>query len=387
MVDGDQNFVSYTIVQPGADLVAISKSLKDKVASLHPQGLLVKVHAAGVCHTDVHQWRGGYEVSGLEKIDFAQRASYGYPKVPGHEISGTVHALGSALTADKCLLSVGDRVTVFPWIGCNECCACEDDAAAYCTRQAQEIGLAADGGYAEYVSLPHYKFAVKLPESISHDLGATLGCSCLTAYNALAASIPVLAKAGKYKPSAKLGVVGVGGLGQWALSLAKKLLSVPNLTVVGFDINSDKLDQLARKGLVDMTITIDKEQPVDKVVEDARTVCDGNLDAIIDFVNVPMTFNFSVRLLESNGALVPVGLHGSGCGEIPTLFLPLKRQCIIGLQTGNLSDFKEVVSFVDKHQSVLRMPLLVRYALQDCSQVLKDLERGAISGRAVLEVS
>ena len=387
MAGGSDRFLSYTIVRPGADLVAISNSLKEKVSSLRPKGLLVKVHAAGVCHTDVHQWSGGYNISGSETVNFTQRAGYGYPKVPGHEISGTVYALGSALASEKCILSVGDRVAVFPWIGCDECEACDDDAAAYCTGQAQEIGMCTDGGYAEYVALPHYKYAVKLPDGISYDLASTLGCSGLTAYNALATAMPCLANASKYKPKAKLGVVGVGGLGQWTLSLAKNFLSIPNLFIVGCDVDSNKLDRLAREGLLDSTVTMDRTQPVEKLVSSALSRCGGELDAVIDFVNVPLTFNFSVRLLGRRGVLVPVGLHGSGCGEVPTLFLPLHKLSIIGVQVGNLADFKEVVAFVGKHQEALKMPLLVKYSFSDCSQALKDLDKGTIAGRAILQVS
>lgn len=378
---GEETCVSFAIETPGEDLVRRDDRLNDKISSLPPDGVLVKVCVAGVCHSDVHQWRGGFQLSETEDLQFSKPSV-----VPGHEISGTVFALGSALTAEKCGLQVGDRVAVYPWIGCGNCKPCETEQDTSCAMYPvgnRALGIDVDGGYAQYTTVPHYRYIAKIPSSVSHEVGATLGCSCLTAYNALQAALPTVEKAGCFLPKVLVGVLGVGGLGQWALTLARQVFEGKNVTLVAVDVRKDKLDHVEQQKLVDKCVLIDPSNPVEETAEKVGMDVEDDFNVIMDFVNNPTTFELSLNLLANGGSLVSIGLFG-GTASLKLPLIPVQRLKITGIQTGSLKDFKEVVTFVQAHP--FSPPPFSYYELSEATKALEDVEKGRISGRGVLKI-
>lgn len=383
LIMGEESFVSYVVAGPGEDLVCRNDRLAEKISALPPEGVLVKVHIAGVCHSDVHQWRGGFQLSETEDLPFSAPAV-----VPGHEVSGTVVALGSALSSEKCALEKGDRVAVFPWVGCGECKPCEAEEYTACLGPPEEhrvFGINVDGGYAEYVTVIDYRFVAKIPSNVSYEVGATLGCSCLTAYNALKAALPTVEKAARFAPSVAVGILGTGGLGQWALALARHVFEEHNVTLVAIDVRKEKLDYVLKRKLVDKILLIDPSKEPEETVEEAAKLIGGDFHVIMDFVNNPATFGFAQGVLSNGGGLVTVGLFG-GTGEVQLPLIPLQRLRITGVQTGSLSDFREVVKFVGQAHPISPPPF-THYKLSEATQALKDVEKGKVAGRGVLKVS
>ena len=382
VVMGEESFVSYVVAGPGEDLVCRNDRLNEKISALPPEGVLVKVHIAGVCHSDVHQWRGGFQLSETEDLPFSAPSV-----VPGHEVSGTVMALGSALSSAKCDLQEGDRVAVFPWVGCGQCKPCEAEEDIFCLGDPEErrvFGINVDGGYSEYATVVDHRYVAKIPPSVSFEVGATLGCSCLTAYNALKAALPTVEKAARLAPSVAVGVLGTGGLGQWALTLARQVFAGNNVTLVAIDVRKEKLEYVLQQKLVDKILQLDPSKPIEETIEEAETLIGGEFHVVMDFVNNPATFGLAQGVLCNGGGLVTVGLFG-GTAELQLPLIPLQRLKITGVQTGSLADFREVVKFVQSHS--ISPPPFTHYKLSEATQALRDVEKGKVAGRGVLKVS
>ncbi len=128
--------------------INISKPKSDQV--------LVKVESAGVCHSDLHLWEGGY--AGPQGV-FMKVEDRGvkFPLTPGHEIAGTVEELGESVIG----FSKGDKVLVYPWIGEGTCPACRVAEENLCDAP-RSLGVYQDGGYSEMVLVPSHKYLVNL---------------------------------------------------------------------------------------------------------------------------------------------------------------------------------------------------------------------------------
>src|SRR6476660_4724567 len=251
--------------------------------------VLVKVHSSGVCHSDIHVWEGGYEgPHGL----FLKTTDRGvkYPLTPGHEVAGTIDSLGEQVDG----FSKNEKVLVFPWIGEGLCPACRDGEENLCDNP-RSLGVYTDGGYAEYVLVPSYKYLVKIEDDMDMNASATLSCSALTAYGAV--------KNTSLKPDDNVVIVGAGGLGLMAMQLAK---AVTGSKVIAMDLDDEKLEA-AKKNGADSVINSKKEDPVKAVMELTGKM---GADAVIDFVNASKTVEADMQFLRRRAKLVLVGLFG-----------------------------------------------------------------------------
>jgi len=163
-----------------AQIIEPNKPLKiSEIDTPSPTGkqVLIKVKAVGVCHSDLHLWEGGYDTGdGFMKVT---DRGVQFPVTPGHEIVGTVSEIGDSVTG----IEVGDDVLVYPWIGCGKCPTCEKGDTNLCDAP-QSLGVFQDGGYAEYLLVPDFKFLIKI-SGIDLEGAASLACSGLTAYTAV----------------------------------------------------------------------------------------------------------------------------------------------------------------------------------------------------------
>jgi alcohol dehydrogenase/propanol-preferring alcohol dehydrogenase len=144
-----------------------------------PQGseVLLRVSHCGVCHSDVHLHDGYFDLGGGDKLDLGR--SIQPPRTLGHEIAGTVVALGPAAKG----VAVGDRRVAFPWIGCGECGLCAAGQEHLCNRP-QALGVNRDGGFADHVLVPHARYLIDYG-SLPAEQACTYACAGLTAYSAL----------------------------------------------------------------------------------------------------------------------------------------------------------------------------------------------------------
>src|SRR5438105_11571218 len=119
-----------------------------------PQGeeVLLRVEAAGVCHSDVHIWDGHFDLGEGKQISLASRGVQ-LPFTMGHEIAGEVAALGPQASG----VEIGDKVVAYPWIGCGQCAACQKGEELLCLRP-RTLGTRVAGGYGTHVLVPHRRY-------------------------------------------------------------------------------------------------------------------------------------------------------------------------------------------------------------------------------------
>jgi len=346
-----------------ARIVKPNESLEvQQLETPKPRGsqVLIRVESSGVCHSDIHLWEGGYEGPGGQLLKTTERGVK-YPLTPGHEIAGIVDTLGEEAEG----FAKKDKVLVYPWIGEGLCPACRIGQENLCDKP-RSLGVYTDGGYAEYVLVPSYKYLLKIDEQMETNASATLSCSALTAYGAV--------KNTNLKPDDNVVIVGAGGLGLMAMQLAK---AVTGSKVIAMDLDDEKLGA-AKKNGADNVINSKKEDPVKAVMELTNKL---GADAVIDFVNASKTVEADMQFLRRRAKLVLVGLFG-GELKLSLVSMPTRAYRLIGSYTGTLSDMVELVSLA--RRGVIKPLVSNRFKLDQATEALTLLKEGKIIGRGVI---
>ncbi|MHA1569597.1 MAG: alcohol dehydrogenase catalytic domain-containing protein [Alphaproteobacteria bacterium] len=345
---------SYQIADFGAPL-----ALAEGVAPT-PTGteVRVKIHACGVCHSDVHLWDGYFDLGGGRRIEVPPPGTL--PLTPGHEIVGEVAALGPDATG----IAPGARRLVFPWIGCGDCALCRAGDEHLCNRP-RALGVNRDGGYADHVLVPHPRYLLDF-EGIDEALAATCACSGLTAYSALK-------KVGRLEAGQSLLIVGAGGVGLAGVRLARAVTGVAPIVA---DIDADRRAAARDAGAADVIDSSEKGAAKELI---GRT---GGVAAAIDFVGAESSAGFGDRVLAKGGKLIVVGLFG-GELRLSLPLIPMRAVTICGSYVGSLADLAELLDLV-RETDLPPMPLAER-PLAEATATLKDLRAGNITGRVVLK--
>ena len=346
---------SARILEPNEPL-SISESETPK-----PEGdqVLVKVNSVGVCHSDLHLLEGGYDLGDGQFMKVTDRGVK-YPVTPGHEIVGTVEAIGNNVSS----IEKGDQVLVFPWIGCGECPACKVKNENLCDTP-KSMGVFQDGGYSDYALIPSFKYLAKL-DGVDPDAATSLACSGLTAFTAIK-------KANQNSPEF-LVIIGAGGLGLMGVQIAK---AITDAKIICVDLDDQKLNTAKEMG-ADYIINSKDSETSQKIM----SICnDKGADSVVDFVNAPPTVKLDFAVLRKRGNLVLVGLFG-GSIELSLVTIPLKSLTIQGAYTGNYDDMVELLALARK--GIINPVISKRYTLDDANTALGDLKARKIIGRAVI---
>jgi alcohol dehydrogenase len=239
-------------------------------------GVVISVKATGLCRSDWHGWMG-------------HDPDIKLPHVPGHELAGTIAAVGRDVRRFK----VGDRVTV-PFVsGCGHCMECRSGNQQVCEEQFQP-GFTHWGSFAEYVAIDYAdQNLVHLPEEISYETAASLGCRFATSFRAVVDQ-------GRLQGGEWLAVHGCGGVGLSAIMIGAAL----GANVVAIDIAEDKLALAKALGA---SVTIDSRSVAD-VSEAVREVTGGGAHVSVDALGHPQTCCNSILNLRRRGRHVQVGL-------------------------------------------------------------------------------
>jgi alcohol dehydrogenase, propanol-preferring len=171
--------------------------------------VVVAVKAAGVCHSDLHIWEGGFDLGGGRRLTLKDRGVQ-LPLTLGHETVGEILSIGPNVTDRK----VGEMCLVYPWIGCGVCRVCRNGYENLCMKP-RCLGIHCDGGYSNQLLVPHSKYLVPL-EGLDPVTAAPLACSGVTTYSALK-------KLGSLIRDELVLVIGAGGLGLMCVSILKAM--------------------------------------------------------------------------------------------------------------------------------------------------------------------
>jgi propanol-preferring alcohol dehydrogenase len=321
--------------------------------------VLVRVESCGICHSDIHLWEGGY-AGPQGKFMSVKDRGVEFPLTPGHEIAGRVKEVGQSVSGFK----EGDKVLVYPWIGEGTCPACRVGEENLCDSP-RTLGIYQDGGYAEEVIVPSYRYLINIGDMDVHSAGL-LACSGLTSYTAVNKSQAL--------PSENLLVVGTGGLGLMAIQIAK---AVTNSNVIALDIDDEKLEEAQKNGA--NKVINSKTADAIKTIKDLTG--GQGIEAIIDFVNNDKTASDAIKMLRKRGKLIMVGLYG-GSFELGLATVPLRAFTLTGAYTGNFADLVELIALAKSGK--IKPVVAKRVGLDDINNTLEELKEGKIAGRAVL---
>ncbi|MFD3376093.1 MULTISPECIES: zinc-dependent alcohol dehydrogenase family protein [unclassified Streptomyces] len=260
-----------------------------------PHGVVVRVAATGLCRSDWHGWQG-------------HDPDITLPHVPGHELAGTVEAVGGLVTGWR----PGDRVTAPFVCACGSCPSCAAGDQQVCERQTQP-GFTHWGSFAEFVALDHADVnLVAVAEELSFGTAASLGCRFATAFRAVVAQ-------GRAAPGEWVAVYGCGGVGLSAVMIA----AAAGARVVAVDLSPRALE-LARQFGAAECVEASRDAGPEETAEAVRELTGGGAHLSLDALGSPATCAASVGSLRRRGRHVQVGL----LPRDPTL--PMSR--VIGLE-------------------------------------------------------
>jgi propanol-preferring alcohol dehydrogenase len=318
-----------------------------------PGQVLLKVAAVGVCHSDLS----------IQAQGPGMPPARSFPLVPGHEISGHVHALGEGVTG----FEVGDAVGVWSGWGDRTCVVCRSGYEHLCPN-IQFPGVVVDGGWADYMVIPHADYLVPLGD-LDPILAAPLADAGLTAFGAVSKILPLLTDA-----DSSVMVIGAGGLGQFAIKYFKALTSA---TVIAVDVEESKRS---------IALEIGADHAFDSraadVADQIRGVTTDGLGvtAALDFVGIDATMGLAGELVVPRGRITLVGIGG---GSLPFGYGSTQQEVQLSTSTlGTREDFKEVIRLAREHGIMTED--VTRYALEDANQALADLAENKIPHRAAL---
>ena len=321
-------------------LVQIGSPLEEQdvpLPNFGPRDVLIRVKAAGICHSDVH-YRGG--VSPLKSL----------PLTLGHEISGEVESVGGAVEK----FAKGDRVCVHYLATCGQCNFCRDGVEQFCTS-VQMIGKDRDGGYAEFVVVPE-RSVFRLPDEIPFEQGAILMCSSATSLHALN---KVRLRAGE-----TVAVFGVGGLGISAVQLAQ---SFGAARVFAVDINPNKLKLAESYGAI--PVNASSHDPVEQI----QSLTNGRgVDVALELIGLPLTMRQAVQSLGTLGRVALAGITAKTFAVAPYAEVINKEAEIIGVSDHLASELPSLLELtrtgkLDLSRGIIRTVSLEASAVNDVS--------------------
>jgi len=243
------------------------------IPAVGAKDILVRVKAAGICHSDAHYRAGRSRVHPL-------------PLTLGHEVAGVVEQVGAEVDTFR----KDDRVCLHYMVTCGDCVYCRQGHEQFCTS-GKMLGKYRDGGYAAYICIPA-RSAFLLPAEISFAQGAIMMCSAATSLHAL--------YKGKVKPGDAVAVFGVGGLGMAAVQMARCFGAAE---IYAVDIKKNKLKIAGGFGAI--PINAEESDPVNEI---KRLTGGRGVDVALELIGLPQTMKQAVQSLAIYGRAVMAGI-------------------------------------------------------------------------------
>jgi len=310
-----------------------------------PGEVLIRVRACGICHSDVALQEGYY--------DFAS-----FPRVPGHEITGTIEAVGDGVEWPATGAPVG-----LPWLfsSCGHCRQCIRGNEILCPEN-RFTGVNVDGGYQEYMLAPA-NFVQPLPEGLEFASAAPIMCAGITVYNGLRLS--------GMQPGDRVAVIGLGGLGYLGVQYAQAMGA--RVAVVS---TSPAKEEKAKQLGAELFVAGGPSAAA------ALAAWDGGADVILATPPALAPVNETFNGLAPDGTMVVLGV-GAGDVQVAPLDLIMPRRRIIGLPSGSRHEMRDALEFAARHGITSEY---TPYPLEEANEALAATRENRVPSRAVLTI-
>ncbi|HEY1726956.1 MAG TPA: alcohol dehydrogenase catalytic domain-containing protein [Candidatus Baltobacteraceae bacterium] len=300
---------------------------------------LVRVAACGVCGTDLKGYKGVV-------------ATIKPPRVLGHEVAGEVVSVGGGVSGEL----VGQRACIYLYRGCGVCAYCQSDRENMCINPGPRIGFERDGGFADYLVCAADNL-IAIPDGIESDAAAVLCDAAATAARAIARA--------DLKAGQRVAILGVGGLGSFAVQLAKRA----GARVIAADVKSERLNSARDLG-------------AEETVDLRSASLPRGLDAAIDFAGVAQSATAGFEALAPDGILVVTGYDPGAIFPVQTQTLARTQRRVAGSRGSTRSDLRMVIDLVARGE--LRAAIGDHFTLSQANEALARVSAGAGVGRAVI---
>jgi propanol-preferring alcohol dehydrogenase len=310
-----------------------------------PGEVLVKLIACGMCHSDVNLLRGRYPFARL-------------PVIPGHEVTGTVTALGEGVSWPAVGTTVGAQ---FLYDSCGHCDYCVRGDQILCPTK-RITGIVTDGGYSEY-AIFKAGFVTPLPAGLDPVAAAPLMCAGLTAFNGLR-------RAG-VSAGSRVAVVGAGGIGALAIRFA--LAMGARVTAVG---RSRRTEDQARELGAEQYISTDEQDPAQTLKQ-----WDGGADFVVNAAPSTAALAATVGGLAPDGTLLMLGYSPAEELILPTMPMVLNRLRVMASPSGSPHDLRDTLAFAARHNI---LPAITPVSLDEAPATITAMAAGTSHGRPVI---
>ena len=335
------------LIQPGHPL-----ELRElPMPTVGARDVLVRVQAAGICHSDAHYRAGRSLVRPL-------------PLTLGHEVAGVVEEAGAEVAQFK----AGDRVCLHYLATCGQCAYCQRGTEQFCVSGAM-IGKFRDGGYAEFIVMPA-RSVFRLPDEIPFEQGAILMCSSATSLHAL--------NRARLRAGESVAVFGAGGLGLSAIQLAKVFGA---REVFAVDIRPRKLALAEQFGAVPVNAA-----QCEPVAEIGRLTGGRGVDVALELIGLPLTMRQAVQSLAIQGRAALAGITEKTFEVAPYAEVLNKEAEIIGVSDHLAQELPQLLEWA--RRGALDLSKVISRTLPLDPRVVNDaldhLEQFGDEGRMVL---
>jgi propanol-preferring alcohol dehydrogenase len=319
-----------------------------EIPKISDEEVLVRVKAAGICHTDLHfldgtlaPWKGSL------------------PMTLGHEVAGEIESVGKKVKGFR----KEERVVVNNGVSCGKCKYCKMGRENLCV-ELDQLGFTLDGGYAEYMKAPQ-RTLVRLPKEVTYEEGALLPCGVASSYHALM-------DIARLRKGETLLINGTGGLGSGAIQIAK----TAGAKVIAVDVVDEKLAMAKRLGADEVVNS--KSEDLGGAVK--RITGGQGVDVALELVGTSTAMRNALGALGKTGRYVIVGYTKEMLEANPLILVILEAE-IRGVVAYTMKDLQAVVRLA---QTGKLKPVVARkFSLGEVSSALELLKQGSIAGRSV----
>lgn len=317
-----------------------------------PKDVVIDIQYCGVCHSDIHQVRDEWGGSV-------------FPMVPGHEIVGTVRAVGKEVNRFK----PGDAAAVGVMVdSCRECTNCKHGLEQYCVKgmiptygAKDRYGDMTYGGYSDViVTDEHFVYAIS--SKLNAAAVAPLLCAGITTYSPL--------KHWGAGPGKKVGIIGLGGLGHMGLKFARSL----GAHVVQFTTSPSKKDDAQRLGADEVVLSNDANAMAKHKV---------SFDFILDTVSAPHDLSQYLSLVKLDGTLAMVGLPEKPT-SVPNFALSAPRRSFAGSSIGGVPETQEMLDYCAQHNIVSDVEII---PIQKINEAFERVLKNDVKYRFVIDMA